>query len=233
MSERRFNQAEVSAIFKIASETQHTTQPRLPSSEGMTLAELQEIGREVGIAPDLVDQASKSLAFEVRHTSREFIGLTTGVGLSMDLSRPLSDAEWERVVADLRETFDARGKLKSEGQIRQWTNGNLEAHLEPTSSGHRIRMRTAKGGARELIIGGLAMVGFAGSMFLAAIGKGPITDPGMLTSLATLATGGLAMFGVSAFPLRGWARLRREQMERVAARAAAIANSQTAPTSLL
>ncbi|MEX2153276.1 MAG: hypothetical protein WD825_08045 [Gemmatimonadaceae bacterium] len=45
MTERRFNEAEVAAIFERATEAQQTGQRQLPSGEGMTLAQLQEIGR--------------------------------------------------------------------------------------------------------------------------------------------------------------------------------------------
>jgi hypothetical protein len=41
------------------------------------------------------------------------------------LARKLTDEEWERFVAHVRETFDARGTMTSEGSLRQWSNGNL------------------------------------------------------------------------------------------------------------
>ncbi len=50
MTERRFNEAEVAAIFEHAAEAQQISQYQFPQAEGMTLAELQEIGREVGIS---------------------------------------------------------------------------------------------------------------------------------------------------------------------------------------
>lgn len=229
MSERRFNQEEVSAIFEIAADMQHTSQPQLPSGEGMTLAQLQEIGREVGLSPELIDNASRSLGLSIRPTEREFLKLPIGVGLTMDLPRSLTDAEWERVVVDLRETFDARGRVSTEGQIRQWINGNLQAHLEPTATGQRVRLRTFKGNARELIMAGLSMMGFAVVATIAASMRRPITDVGMLASMFTLAAGGAALSAIGAFPLNAWARLRRRQMEAVASRVAAIT---TAPTPL-
>ena len=222
MSERRFNEAEVAAIFERAAESQQTSQRQLPSGEGMTLTELQAIGREVGIAPDLLAQAARAIELSGRPTSRDFLGLPVGVGLSIDLNRQLSDEEWERVVGDLRETFDARGKVKHEGSLRQWTNGNLQAFLEPGGGGHRLRLRTYKGDAPGLIIGGLGMLGFATAMLVAAVLRGPIGDVGFLWAVGSLAVGGAAMFGSTAFRLPGWARLRRRQMEDVAARTAVI-----------
>src|SRR5690348_13925499 len=61
MTDRRFNDDEVAAIFARATDAQHTGQRQSSSGEGLTLAELQEIGREVGIAPELITQAATSL----------------------------------------------------------------------------------------------------------------------------------------------------------------------------
>jgi hypothetical protein len=230
MSERRYNEEEVAAIFERAAEAQaqQTSPSQLRSGAGMTLTDLQEIGREVGISREQLAEAAKAIELGGRQTSREFLGLPVGVGLTLDLGRKLSDDEWERFVADLRETFDARGTLRSEGSLRQWANGNLHAYLEPSVTGHRIRLRTVKGDARGMIVGGLAMTGFAVVSMISAAVQGALGDAGFLTSMAMLATGGTAMFGVGALRLPRWARLRRRQMEAVAARVAVVASSQPA-----
>jgi hypothetical protein len=112
MSDRRFNEAEVDAIFKRATEAQQSRQKALPSGDGMTLAELQEIGREVGIAPELVKQAALSIGLAGNTSSRRFLGIPVGVSRTVDLGRQLTEHEWERLVVDLRETFDAKGTVK-------------------------------------------------------------------------------------------------------------------------
>jgi hypothetical protein len=225
MSERRFNEAEVAAIFERAAEAQQTSQHHLPSGEGMTLTDLQEIGREVGISREQLAEAAKAIELGGRPTSRQFLGLPIGVGLIIDLGRKLSDEEWERFVVDLRETFDARGTLRSEGSLRQWSNGNLQALLEPTATGHQVRLRTVKGNARAMIIGGLAMFGFATASLIAGALRGAVGDVGFQLVLAIMGAG---MFGIGAFRLPGWARLRRRQMEDIAARIAVVATSKPA-----
>jgi len=225
MTDRRFNEAEVAAIFELAAEAQHTSQRQLPSGEGMTLTQLQEIGREVGISPEQLVQAAKVIELGGRPTSRQFLGFPIGVGLTIDLNRNLTDEEWEQFVVDLRETFDARGSLKREGSFRQWANGNLQALLEPTPTGHRIRLRTFKGDARTLMIGGIGLIGFATVAAVAYLARGGAGDEGMLVSLA-MATMGAGMFGIGGLRLPGWARLRGRQMKEVAARVAVIASSQ-------
>jgi hypothetical protein len=61
MSERHYNDDEVAAIFERASETEHTALPVPAESKGLTLAALQEIGREVGISPESISLAAQSL----------------------------------------------------------------------------------------------------------------------------------------------------------------------------
>src|SRR5205814_7625184 len=139
MADRRYSEDEVSVIFERAAEAQQAVRRSLPPGEGMTLADLQAIGREVGIPAELVDQAARSLEGQGRDATRLFLGLPLGVGRTVDLGRRLTDDEWERLVVDLRETFDARGSIRTDGTLKQWTNGNLQALLEPTAGGHRLR----------------------------------------------------------------------------------------------
>jgi len=229
MTERRFNDAEVAAIFERAAEAQHTSQPLIPLSKGMTLVQLQDIGREIGISPDELARAAKAVELQPQPASREFMGLPIGVGLTVDLDRKLTEEEWDRFVVDLRETFDAQGTVTHEGSFRQWSNGNLQALLEPTATGHRVRLRTVKGDARGLIIGGLCMFGFAALAFIAALFRGPLDDGGFIAAVGFLAVMGAGMFGMGAFRLPGWARLRRQQMAQVAERLAVEASSSALP----
>jgi hypothetical protein len=230
MTERRFNEAEVAAIFERATEAQQTGMRELPSGgDGLTLAEVQEIGREVGISPELVVEAAKAIDQVGRPTSREFLGFTIGVGRTIELDRKLSEPEWERLVVDLRETFDARGTVRADGSFRQWTNGNLQALLEPTETGQRIRLRTVKGDVRSMMLGGLAMLGGGAAALIAAVLRGGVGDAGRMSALAVLAASGVAMFGIAALRLRPWARLRQRQMEEIAERLTIAAKSPDAP----
>jgi len=225
MSDRRFSEDEVAAIFKRATEAQQSRQKLLPSGEGMTLEELQEIGREVGISPVLLKQAALSIEHAGSVTSRRFLGLPVGVGRTVDLGRRLTEQEWERLVVDLRETFDARGIVKQEGSFRQWTNGNLQALVEPTPSGHRVRLRTLKAAALGWMSGGAGLAGIAGALGIAtSLGAGGNVSPAEAVQIGIF---GAAMFAFGAVQLPGWARVRRKQMEAVAERLALPSEDDT------
>lgn len=63
------------------------------------------------------------------------------------------------------------------------------------------------------------------ALIAAAVRLGGV-DMGMLSSQGFMAIMGASMFGLGALRLPGWARLRRKQMEEVAARVAAVASTQ-------
>jgi hypothetical protein len=218
MDERRYSEDEVSAIFERAAEAQQAVRRTLPASEGLTLTDLRAIGREVGIPAELVDLAARSVDQQGQDASRTFLGMPVGVGRTVELGRRLTDDEWERLVVDLRETFDARGTIRSDGSLRQWTNGNLQAFLEPTPTGHRLRLRTIMGGARRSMTVGLGMLGVSATVVIASAVTGHVAEA--LAATGSLMGFGAALFAVGAARLPGWARTRRRQMEGVAARLA-------------
>jgi hypothetical protein len=218
MTDRRYNDEEVAAIFLAAAEGPQTPPLHRPREEGLTLTDLQEIGREVGIPPDAVAQAAQSLDLRGQAVSRTFLGLPIGVERTVALNRWLTDDEWEYLVVELREVFKARGTVKSYGSLRQWTNGNLHALLEPTPTGHRLRLGTIKGNARASMTAGLATVGVAAAVTVAVAVAGDVG--GAMPGIAFLLVAGLGMFANGALRLRSWARLRGRQMEGITARLA-------------
>lgn len=229
MNERRYSEEEVSAIFERAAEAQQAVRRALPPGEGLTLADLRAIGAEVGIPAELVDLAARSVDQQGREVSRTFLGLPVGVGRTVDLGRRLTDDEWERLVVDLRETFDARGTVRADGSLRQWTNGNLQALLEPTPTGHRLRLRTLRGGATGAMTAGLAVLGVGAVVAVASALTGHVAEA--LGGMGTLMGMGAGLFAVGGVRLPGWARTRRRQMEGVAARLA-LATEPRAPNEL-
>jgi hypothetical protein len=220
VSERRYSEDEVAEIFRRAAEAQQEgTLVPLASRDGLTLGALQEIGREVGLPSDLIVRAAKSLERAGRPSTSRFVGLPIGVGRTVELERRLTDAEWDRLVVDLRETFDARGRLRQDGSFRQWSNGNLQALLEPTEGAERLRLKTMNGWAQAWMMGGLAILGIGVVTLIATLGDASTAEA--LSKSATIAALGAGSFAIGALRLPGWARLRRRQMEEISARVSA------------
>src|SRR5213592_3205943 len=227
MTERRYNDKEIAAIFRAAAEAQQNPPHDVPRDEGFTLTDLQAIGREVGIPSEAVARAAQALDVRLGAASRTLLGLPIGVARTVNLNRRLTDEEWERLVVQLREVFNARGRTRSEGSLRQWTNGNLQVLLEPTETGHRLRFGTTHGAARASIGAGFAVLGVAATVAVTSALGGSLGSS--IPGVAFLALAGVGMIASGALRLPRWARLRERQMEALATRVALPPGSGTPP----
>src|SRR5216110_4107581 len=221
MADRRYSDKEIAAIFRAATELPPIAErAEVPRDEGLTLADLQAIGREVGIPADAVAQAAQAIDVRPSAASRTFLGLPIGVARTVNLNRLLTDEEWERLVVQLREVFNARGRTRSEGSLRQWTNGNLQVLLEPTATGHRLRFGTVHGAARAAMGAGFAALGIGATVALVSALGGHLGDA--IPGIAFLTLSGAGMIASGALRLPRWARLRQRQMEALAAQVEAL-----------
>ena len=217
MTDRRYSDEEVLEIIARASEKENESRTRLPPAEGMTLAELQKIGTEAGIAPELIAQAARSLDIAPAPTPPVFLGLPLGAARTVRLERRMTDAEWEQLVVTLRETFNARGVIRHEGSFRSWSNGNLQCLVEPDGEGQRVRFRTIRGGARPMMFTGLGLMGYSAAAAVASMIIGPVSAEA-LAQAVPIALAGAAVFAFGALPLPRWAKLRQRQMDELAER---------------
>jgi hypothetical protein len=207
--ERRYDEDEVKRIFEAAS-----TAAEAPRG-ALTLRELQDIGHQVGIAPALISEAA--LAIDASRPLEPQPGFPVTVRQTVPLQRAPTDAEWRMLVSDLRETFDAPGKLGHSAGIFEWRNGNLHAYIEPTTAGYRLRM-----GTRNSSIVGMAVAGAAALVWSAAVVAGLATAGDVLLVPGIVSVVGAGALGTSVFRLRKWARTRANQMRHIADRARAL-----------
>ena len=221
--ERRYLDDEIREILDLAIQRDAREQLPVRAEEGLTLTELEEIGREVGLSPERIARAVAELEGRDGRLPRETtLGLPRSVGRLVSLPRAPSDDEWEILVADLRTTFGATGRLTSEGGLRTWSDGKLHALVEPTGAGYQLRLTDAR---PDAAIAGLAMgaffLGFALLLTLILLGH----EGRSLWIPAFFAVIGAGTTGGSAGALFGWARERERQMEAVADRARALLSS--------
>jgi hypothetical protein len=223
MTERRYQRDEVREIFGLATSGRLGDSQAVPDAQGLTLAELQSIGQEVGLDAATVASAAAVLDARGATQRRTTWGSPVEVGRIVQLSRPLTDHEWERLVAELRATFRARGQVVSHGGSREWSNGNLHACVEPTAHGYRLRLGTIKGDARG--INALGVTGIATGV----IAAGSLALSGSLLEgifLPIMLSGaGVGALLANMLRLPRWAQRREQQMDYIAARAKAMGES--------
>ena len=212
---RRYGEQEIAEILRRASEAEEVAPPPAAGT-GLTLAQIQEVGGEVGIAAARIERAARSLDLPEASPPVRFLGAPRSVTRMVPLDRPLSDDEWVRLVVILRETFGAKGTVESIGPLRTWYNGNLQVHVEPWEGGHRVRMSTFKGNVTELTVMGsvfLLMAIFTGLLIYFKKGM----DVGLIMS-AMFGALGLGVIGSTRLGLPAWADRRAAQMEEIAER---------------
>src|SRR4029453_12880977 len=94
--ERRYTDDEVAAIFEAASRpAAPRDEPADPASPvGLTLARRQEIGREVGIAPEQIGEAAAALDRRRPPIPRcTDLGMPVSAAHIVDIPRPLPDRD--------------------------------------------------------------------------------------------------------------------------------------------
>ncbi len=227
LDERTYREDEVAEIFEAAARPMPSS-TALSRAERFTLAELQSIGGEAGLSPERIAQAAAAVELRRGAVRQKDLGMPVSVGRTVDLPRAPTDREWEMIVADLRETFGARGRLGSREDVREWHNGNLHAYVEPTTTGYRLRLGTTKGDAVGLNrMGRLGLVFALLWLVVFLVGYGPSEAP-IIAPLLMFAASAAAL-GYNALRLPGWALEREQQMEQVAARARVLIGAAPEP----
>ena len=225
---RRFSEREIREVFeRAAAQQQAASQP----SDGLTLAEMQEVAASAGIAPEFVAAAAQAVALGEPERGRTTAGpVPTGVYHTERLPGPPTDEAWGRLVADLRRTFDAEGTVRADGPVREWRNGNLRATLEPAGVGSRLSLRTRRDSVASSVANGavllvLGMVAVAVSL----VGYG---DTEAALGWAWMMLGGGLLAATGWVRQRSWAQTREGQMEALASRAGAAAAPPAGPAPL-
>jgi hypothetical protein len=217
--DRRYRDDEIAAIFEAAATAKESGRRASSAAGGLTLTELQSIGRDVGVPPERIAEAAAALdRGRDMLPRRRDLGMPISTGRTVDLPRAPTAREWDLLVGELRRTFNAKGKDSSRGDLRSWSNGNLQAHIEPTETGYQLRIGTLKGDAAAVNRLGI------GGMLAGLVVFGVVTATSGLDLAGPLVLGGMgaAALTYNAVRLPRWARERERQMEHIAARVRAI-----------
>ena len=216
MPERRYSDDEVQKILELATQADAVGPHGSTPADGLTLADIQSIAIEVGVAPDAVARAAESLDTAPAMQTRMHWGMPIGVGRTVPLPRAPTDHEWDQLVAELRATFGARGRVIAQGSLREWAIGNLHALVEPSGDGYRLRLGTVKSDATGINALGAAGAAAGGLLFALVALTGTAGDVGHAPAM--LLASGAGAFLANLVRLPPWARRRERQMAHIEAR---------------
>lgn len=228
MSERRFDDDEIREILVRATEVRDDT-PALPAAadaahgpgHGLTLAQLQDVAAEAGIAPAHIAEAAAALDVDraALPAPKTQLGVPVSTAHAVRLPRMLDPDEWDRFVVRLRDTFDAAGEVRTEGSLQTWTDGHLKVLLEPLDQGARLRFQSLHNDAKQYLDGGLAM-GVSGAILTGllvtlSLVQGRPIPVGLLGLMAGLPVVGAGMWAVGRAKAAQWLPRRRADFHRL------------------
>lgn len=215
MTKRRYGDADVREIFALAVASDARDPSVRARTGGLTLDELQRIGREAGIEPVRIAQAAERLDARGRSSVRRSFGLPIGVARLVDLPRAPTDRAWAQLISTLRTTFGVHGRTTTSSELREWSHGNLHVAIEPTAHGEQLRLSDLKDEA--VAINGLGFMLCAMVVLMATVVAAAGQSRKALVILGLF--GGMALLafvGAKLVRTPAWAREREWQMEGIA-----------------
>ena len=117
---KRFSESEAQRIFARAAERQHAA---ADEEAGLTVEELEEIGRTAGLDPAFVRAAAADALRPdpVAEDAHDALGMPRHVRRERLIPGTVDDEAWARIVADLRARFKTSGVASQIGPLREWT----------------------------------------------------------------------------------------------------------------
>jgi hypothetical protein len=238
---RRFNEKEVARIIKRASELQEEEAPA-ESSNGMSLAELEQVAREAGLDPALVRRAATDLDTRVsdQQPSR-LVGAPTTLRLERTIDGELPPEEFESMVLQIQRAVGQVGTATTIGRTFQWTaygvdrrrvsTRTVQLTVTPRDGRTTIRIEEPLGQLAGGLFGGVT-AGLGGMLSSVAYGVGMTADSASLAvALIASALGGTFLLARTIFGrmVRGRGEELQTLMSRLVEHASATAVIAPAP----
>lgn len=230
----RYSEQEIHAIFERAAKRQEQARRAEAASEaGLTLEELQRIGRAAGIEPEHVASAAANLSVsEPPRAVDSVFGVPSEVRRERVLQRPATDEAWERMVTELRRAFGQSGVAGEVGRVREWSTTSddkapVRVTVTPEGEASRVVIEQQLQSQHEGLKTGLA-TGLVMALFLAGYlvwGDFPAYYPILIPGLVLAMVG--ALVGGTWFQLTRHARQQDERFAAVLDRIDLIARDAT------
>ncbi len=143
-SNHRFNRDEISKLLKQAAELEHADNID-DESDGLTLQELQQVSKEVGIDPKYIQQALRKLQAPTQSFTSKLLGGPFKYNILETATGTLTEQEWEEVVSEIRRIHGGIGKTSKLGNTFEWEQrkqevGYIQISLSPKKDHTKIHI---------------------------------------------------------------------------------------------
>ncbi|MEZ4702294.1 MAG: hypothetical protein R2834_18310 [Rhodothermales bacterium] len=189
-NERLYTEKEISAILKRSGEMH--AEKGAAETQGLTLAELQQIAAEVGISADDVASAAAELERSGIETGGfSWPGFPTTLEIERVVQGEITEEEWPEIASAISDAFGVVGSSGQVGRMMEWTYtgrkmSQLQVSLTPRDGQTKIRIR-GNYRRRALVALGPLMLGLSLQGAIIAMGSG-LTWPAMASVFIAVAT---------------------------------------------
>lgn len=134
--DRRFTERQASEILRRATVAADT------SSSGLSLADIEQIGKEIGLDADAVRQAAGEFQENEAGGQAKWLGAPPSYELERILELPLNSESWPAIVAELNRAFGQKveGEVSGTSFSWQWKHAFGFVHVVATPCGDRTRI---------------------------------------------------------------------------------------------
>lgn len=186
-TERRYTDQEVALILRRAVNQQRAGAVR---ADGLSLAQLRDIAREIGVDPDLVDEAAGELPAVQPGPVARFFGGPTVHDIRLDFETTPSSEKLQELVMAIRTALRHQGRTQEIMGSLEWQSVGEPSQVAVTVTPHAgrtdVHILVDRGAAATLV--GFGSLGLGA--VLAAI-SGAVLEPGIAGGVGLMG-GGLA-----------------------------------------
>lgn len=191
LPDRRYTDKEVSLILQRAVESVDRTAPEHVGADGLSLEQIREVAREVGIDPDRVDSAALTLDLQPSNMTRGFLGAPATVQYERVLPFEVPREAYPEVVATIRRVLHRQGIVTEELGALEWrardAAGSRYVSVQPGDGRTVVRvMGNYRDGAIAYYVVGGALGGLAGVATFAGLAE--LIDAGAILLAMGMAT---------------------------------------------
>lgn len=196
---RRFTDQEVALVLQRAAELEEQRSLGSTSGRGLTLRELHEIAREVGLSPDVIDEAVTAVRAGVRPRQALLLGAPLTSKLARGVPGSLTEDALRTLIRVIENHVDATGTVTEALGTVRWTSisrghkfdRTTQISLSSTSDETQIQVvQRYPDGLRAMLhfLPG-AWGGMLGAGVAASVGIAPLAIVGATVGAALLGAG--------------------------------------------